>query len=137
MAAPSSPEAPKRMSSDLSRGMKRGARLRCPNCGQGKLFHGYLKVNDACPECAADLTQFRADDGPAYATILLVGHLIIAPLLLFPWVWEASPWLVLGITLPALALVSLVALPVIKGAWVGMLWAHAQERDRRVDPTRA
>ena len=34
-------------------------------------------------------------------------------------------------------LVDLAALPVIKGAWVGMLWAHAQERDRRADPTRA
>lgn len=127
--------------SHLGRGLSRGAKFRCPNCGEGKLFRAYLKVAPACSACAHDLSRYRADDGPAYATVLLVGHLVIAPMLLFSFVWTMPAWAVLAITLPALLVVTLGALPVVKGAWVGMLWAHAQngdpEYDPEVDPTGA
>jgi uncharacterized protein (DUF983 family) len=103
-------------------GMRRGAGLHCPNCGKGKLYRRYLKVAP-CPACGHDNTVYPADDAPPYFTILLVGHLVIAPLLLFPWVWEANPVLVISVTLPILAAACLLALPVIKGAVVGLQWA--------------
>ena len=53
----------------------KGFRCRCPKCGEGKLLHGYLKVNDSCGNCGQELFHHRADDGPAYLTILFVGHL--------------------------------------------------------------
>lgn len=104
-------------------GVQRGLKLRCPNCGEGKLYRKYLKVQP-CPVCAHDNSAYRADDGPAYITILLVGHLVVAPLLLFPFIWEAPLALVIGTTLPALGLLSLATLPVIKGGWVGFLWSQ-------------
>ena len=107
----------------MSLGVKRGFRMRCPNCGEGKLYRKYLKVQP-CPVCAHDNSQYPADDGPAYFTILLVGHLVIAPLLLFPWIWEAPAVLVVGTTIPGLAILCMVALPVIKGAWIGVLWGR-------------
>jgi len=61
--------------------MRHGLRRRCPSCGTGPLFDGYLTVRDSCPDCGEDLTPQRADDGPAYLTLLIVGHLM-APLLL-------------------------------------------------------
>lgn len=102
----------------------RGLRGRCPKCGEGKLFWRYLKVSPACEACQHDLASYPADDGPAYLTILLVGHLVIAPLLLFPFVWEASPALVLPLTLIPLVAITLVALPRIKGAFIGVLYAN-------------
>ncbi len=102
--------------------------MRCPNCGEGKLFRKYLKVQEQCPACGHENGRYPADDGPAYLTILLVGHLVIAPILLFPFVWEQHPAVVLGLLLPLLAGVSLALLPVMKGAFVGLLYAQGRER---------
>ncbi len=76
--------------------LKRGFKGRCPACGEGKLYWRYLKVEPACRACGHDLAQYPADDGPAYFTILIVGHLIVAPLLLFPFIWQAPVALVLA-----------------------------------------
>lgn len=104
-------------------GLLRGLRGRCPHCGAGALFGGYLKVAPACAACGHDLSLYRADDGPAYFTILIVGHLIVAPLLLFPVIWEGSPWIVVPTTLTALIALVLTLLPRVKGAFVGALWS--------------
>lgn len=105
------------------RSIKRGLAHKCPNCGQGRLFTRYLKVAPTCEKCGENLAKYRADDGPAYLTILLVGHLIIAPMLFFPIVWEASPLIVMPIALTAITVIALTALPRIKGAFMGLLWA--------------
>lgn len=114
-------------------GIRRGAVLRCPHCAEGKLYRAYLKVQP-CPKCGHDNTAYPADDGPAYLTILVVGHLLIAPLLLLPWIWEAPPALVIAVTLPALAAVSLLALPVIKGGFVGLQWGLNHKGDPTARP---
>ena len=62
----------------LRTALLRGWRRKCPNCGQGALLKSYLKVNDTCTVCREELHHHRADDGPAYLTILIVGHLMIA-----------------------------------------------------------
>lgn len=104
-------------------GLSRGLRHRCPNCGQGKLYKGYLKVKETCDVCGHDLGAYRADDGPAYFTILLVGHLVVAPLLLFPFIWQKPAWFVLLVTLIPLTVLILTLLPRVKGAFVGGLWS--------------
>jgi uncharacterized protein (DUF983 family) len=117
----------------LFRSMGRGLAHKCPNCGEGPLYGRYLKVEPVCKECGHDLHQYRADDGPAYLTILLVGHLIVGPSLLFPIVWQASPWVVLPIVLGALVAVTLLALPRIKGGWIGLMYAlQITDRDQRL-----
>lgn len=115
----------------LFRSMGRGLAHKCPACGEGRLFRRYLKVEPVCGACRHDLAQYRADDGPAYLTILLIGHLVVGPLLFFPVVWEASPWLTLPIILTALLTVTLLVLPRIKGAWVGLTYAlQITDRDQ-------
>jgi len=103
-------------------GMKRGAGHRCPNCGQGQLYRKYLKVQ-ACAVCGNDNTRYPADDAPPYFTILIVGHLVVAPLLFFPWIWKADTALVLATVMPSLLILTLLLLPVVKGAVVGLHWA--------------
>jgi uncharacterized protein (DUF983 family) len=106
----------------MTLGLKRGAAMRCPQCGQGRLYRRYLKVQ-ACDVCGNDNTAYPADDAPPYFTILIVGHLVVAPLLFFPFIWQAPTWIVLCSTLPALAVLTLALLPVVKGAVVGAHWA--------------
>lgn len=101
----------------------RGLLGRCPCCGEGKLFWSYLKVQPHCPECDHDLARYPADDGPAYFTILIVGHLLVAPLLLFPIIWQAPATVVVPATLLPLCLFTLALLPRVKGAFIGLLYA--------------
>lgn len=107
----------------LRRSIFRGVKGHCPACGKSPLFWKYLKVNSRCEACDHDLARYPADDGPAYFTILIIGHLFVAPLLIFPFIWKASPWLVVPLTVLPLAGLTLLLLPRVKGVVIGMLWA--------------
>ncbi|MDP3173727.1 DUF983 domain-containing protein [Phenylobacterium sp.] len=106
----------------LLQAIARGVRGRCPACGDGPLFWRYLKVTPRCEACGHELGRHPADDGPAYLTILIVGHLVVAPLLFFPIIWQASPAIVLPATLIPLAAVTLALLPRVKGGFIGVLY---------------
>ena len=110
-------------------GLLRGLAGRCPNCGRGKLFRAYLKPVETCAVCGHNIGAYRADDGPAYFTILIVGHLVIAPLLFWPWIWEGSPLLTVPATLIPITVITLLLLPRVKGAFIGVLWSHGQKGD--------
>ncbi|QBX34221.1 DUF983 domain-containing protein [Paracoccus liaowanqingii] len=118
---PQDVDAPER---PTGQAMLRGARGRCPACGEGKLFLSYLKVADHCPSCQEEMHHQRADDGPAYLTILIVSHLG-APLLLASFIaWRPSAMtMLLSFSIGAIVL-SLAMLPLIKGAMVGLQWAR-------------
>ncbi|MGV8953482.1 MAG: DUF983 domain-containing protein [Cypionkella sp.] len=107
----------------LKPALRRGWARRCPNCGAGALFSGYLKVRDTCPVCGQELHHHRADDGPAYLTILIVGHLL-APILMFVFIrYRPEPvTMITGFSIFTVAL-SLYLLPRLKGALVGLQWA--------------
>jgi len=107
----------------LGPAIRRGLMLRCPACGGGPVLSGYLKVHDSCPACGEALHHQRADDGPAYLTILIVGHLI-APVLMFIYThFEPDPVIVAtGLSLGSLALL-LFLLPRMKGMMVAFQWA--------------
>lgn len=104
--------------------MLRGARGRCPACGEGRLFTRYLKVADHCPACGEALHHQRADDGPAYLTVLIVSHLG-APLLLASFIaWRPSAaTMIWSFGIGAIVL-SLILLPIMKGGMVGLQWAR-------------
>ena len=114
-------------------GLRRGLRRHCPNCAVGALFKGYVKVLSPCPACGHDNAQYRADDAGPYFTILLVGHLCIGPMLAFPFIWKSPIWLVLGTTLPLVLALTLLLLPVIKGAVIGVQWGI--KTGRKASPT--
>ncbi len=121
MTEASSPVAAAR---PLGLAVRRGLAGRCPNCGEGRLFRAYLKVNDACPACGEDFTPQRADDAPAYVTILIVGHFVVAGIVAAEYIWPDSPVLVDAFVWAALAVaLSLFILPRVKGALIGYQWA--------------
>ncbi len=108
---------------DVWTAMMRGWRGRCPACGEGPLMAGYLTVRDSCPACGTELHHHRADDGPAWATILIAGKLL-APLMLFVFVtWRPEGWVMaLGFSVAFVAF-CLLLLPRLKGVFVGLQWA--------------
>ena len=104
--------------------LRRGGQRKCPSCGSGPLLKGYLKVNDTCPVCQQELHHHRADDGPAYLTILIVGHLMAPALLLVFETFRPEPLTLFTIFTVGCAALSLYLLPRLKGAIVGYQWAR-------------
>jgi uncharacterized protein (DUF983 family) len=104
--------------------MLRGWRRRCPNCGAGPLLRGYLTVREACPVCGEELHHQRADDGPAYLTILIVGHLM-APAILWAFIeFRPDPLILASIFSVGTVGLSLYLLPRLKGVLVAIQWAR-------------
>ncbi|MDI7773770.1 DUF983 domain-containing protein [Asticcacaulis sp. EMRT-3] len=106
----------------LGKVLGRGIRRKCPCCGEASAFKGYLTVVDTCPVCQTPLSLYPTDDGPAYVTMILVGHLVIAPTFLFPFVWHYPLQFVVPVLVVALGLLTLVALPFVKGAFLSLIW---------------
>ncbi len=112
---------------DLRMAATRGWGLRCPACGDGPLMESYLTVRRACSACGTELHCHRADDGPAWATILIAGH-IMAPVMLFVFItFRPEAWaMALGFSTTLVAL-SLFLLPRLKGVFVGVQWAKRMQ----------
>jgi uncharacterized protein (DUF983 family) len=111
-----------RPSRDVVRAMLRGFLKRCPGCGGAGLFGRYLKVRDACPKCGEALHHHRADDAPAYFTIFIVGHFIVAGVLAVERAFAPPTWAHLALWLPLTLVACLWLLPRVKGALVGLQW---------------
>lgn len=107
----------------LPRSMMRGAAGKCPSCGAGKVFGQYLKVADLCNVCGEELHHHRADDAPPYFTIFIVGHIIIPMTLIVERVWRPDMFVHMIIWLPLALALTLLLLPIVKGAVVGLQWA--------------
>lgn len=88
------------------------------------MMEGYLTVRRTCAVCDEELHHHRADDGPAWASILIVGH-IMAPLMLTVYTaYRPEPWLMAVGTCSLATVMSLYLLPRLKGAFVGFQWAR-------------
>ncbi len=106
----------------LGQAMMRGFSRRCPACGRGALFAGYLRVAHDCPACGTALHHQRADDAPPYFTIFIVGHLVIPGTLAMVRYTDWSTLAILALWLPVTLALSFWMLPRIKGALVGLQW---------------
>ncbi|WP_108885188.1 DUF983 domain-containing protein [Pseudoprimorskyibacter insulae] len=102
----------------------KGWRRKCPNCGTGPLLKGYLKVRDTCQVCREELHHQRADDGPAYLTILIVGHIMAPALLVVFTTWRPEPLILFTIFAVGCIGLSLYLLPRLKGVVVAIQWAR-------------
>ena len=112
--------------------MKNGFSMRCPRCGEGKLFDGYLTVNESCSACGEQFWHHRADDAPPYMVITIVGHIVVPLLLAVEMAWHWEEWQHMITWLPLTVVLCLVLLPPIKGALIAYQWAL---RMHGFDPT--
>lgn len=97
--------------------------MRCPSCSKGRLLAGYLKPAQACSECGEAFGPLRSDDGPAWATILLVGHLI-SPLFFLFATGSASAAFTAFLLIAGLVVgLTWLLLPRMKGLFMSLIWA--------------
>jgi uncharacterized protein (DUF983 family) len=99
----------------------RGIRNRCPVCGEGKVFKGFLRVAPECAVCKAPLGQLRADDAPPYVVIFLVGHLLVPIVFWVERKYAPPMWLHMAVWLPLFAVLCTALLRPVKGGVVGYM----------------
>lgn len=114
------PDLPRR---DTWLAVRRGLALRCPACGKGKLLAGYLKPAEQCSSCGEDFSHIRADDGPAWATILLIGHLVSPAFFVFATTDAETGFRAFLFIAAAVIGATLLILPRMKGLFVALIWA--------------
>ena len=101
-----------------------GLALRCPNCGKGRLFKGYLKLADSCAVCGEDLSALEQGDGPAVFVTLIVGALVVGLALLVEVAYMPPLWVHAVLWLPLTLGASLGLLVVLKGLLAGVHFRH-------------
>jgi uncharacterized protein (DUF983 family) len=96
---------------------------KCPACGGGKCFKSYLHQVDRCAVCGESFGQIHGDDGPAWLTIGVVGHIVV-PMALFTETNFQCPLLVSMTVWPLTALIlTLTILPRAKAVFIAAIWA--------------
>ncbi len=111
----------------VMRSLWRGLTRHCPHCGEGKIFNGYLSVEEHCAVCGNNNEQYPADDAAPYFTIFLVGHILVPLLLIANRYWETPTEL--AVFLPATFFLTLALLPFIKGGVIGVEYAMGVIRE--------
>ncbi|MEO1039348.1 MAG: DUF983 domain-containing protein [Pseudomonadota bacterium] len=109
-----------------------GLRARCPKCGEGVLFSGYLKIADQCPVCGLDFSGEDAGDGPAVFIIFIAGAILV-PLALIVELAFTPPLLVHAVLwTPLTMLICLALLRPFKATLFALQYQNAA-REARLD----
>ena len=113
----------------------RGLRGRCPACGEGRLFRGFLTLRPACEHCGLDYGFADAGDGPAVFAIMIGGAIVVFAALMTEVVYQPPYWLHAMLWLPLILLVTLAPLRPIKGLLIALQYHHkaAEGRQERVE----
>ncbi len=109
-----------------------GLRGRCPRCGEGKLFQGFLTLRPRCERCGLDFNFADAGDGPAVFVILLGGALVVFAALITEVVFQPPYWVHAALWLPLVLLVTLGPLRPIKGLMIALQFHHKAQEGRLV-----
>ena len=113
---------------------RRAVAGRCPRCDGAQLFRKWLKPVDRCRTCGQDWSHARADDIPAYISILLTGHLLAPVIVLLAGDIKLSPLAAGAVILPLAAAMVLAGLQPVKGAVIALQWwlgMQGFQRERR------
>jgi uncharacterized protein (DUF983 family) len=121
-----------RSTPSLLLGLHRGITRKCPACGVGPLFRGYLFVIPACPACGNANEQYPSDDFAPYVTIFLVLHLMVPFLILADRAWQQSVAVEMLIAIPIFLVATMALLPFAKGGVIGFAWAFGVVRNPSV-----
>lgn len=97
---------------------------RCPRCGKGHLFEGYIKVAKRCTECGLDYAMFDAGDGPAVFVILIVGAIVAGGALFVEFTYQPPYWVHAVIWLPTIAILSFTLLRFVKSLLLVLQYKH-------------
>ena len=108
----------------------RGLRGRCPRCGEGRLFQGFLSLRPVCEKCGLNYSFADAGDGPAVFVILIGGGIVVFAALITEVAYQPPYWLHAALWLPLILIVTLAPLRLIKGLLIALQYHHKAAEGR-------
>lgn len=113
--------------------VKAGLSGRCPRCGEGRLFKGFLSVGERCANCRLDYSFADAGDGPAVFVILIIGFVVVGLALWMEVSLNPPLWLHFLLWIPLTLVLSLVSLRLIKGLLITLQYHNKAAEGRLED----
>lgn len=107
-----------------------GLRGRCPRCGSGRLFQGFLKIKPRCDVCGLDFEFADSGDGPAVFVILIAGFILLFGMLYVEIKYDPPAWMLFAIFLPLTLVVCLGMLRPLKGLAIGLQYRNKAGQGR-------
>jgi uncharacterized protein (DUF983 family) len=107
-----------------------GLKSRCPRCGKGKLFSGFLELATHCDECSLDYGFADAGDGPAVFVILIAGFLVVGLAVIVEFIWRPPYWVHAILWIPLVLTITLGLLRPLKGLLIAAQFHHKAAEGR-------
>ncbi|MCV0395678.1 MAG: DUF983 domain-containing protein [Rhizobiaceae bacterium] len=114
--------------------IRSGLAGRCPRCGEGRLFSGFLSIGERCGVCGLDYSFADSADGPAVFVMLIIGFVIVGLALWVELSWGPPLWVHFLIWIPLALPFCLVPLRLIKGVLINLQYANKAEEGRLEEP---
>jgi len=108
----------------------RGIACRCPRCGKGRLFQGFLRLRPGCEHCGLDYAFADSGDGPAVFVIFFAGFVVVFAALLVEIVYQPPYWLHALLWVPLILLTTLAPLRPMKGLLIALQYHHKAAEGR-------
>lgn len=109
--------------------LRAALKCRCPRCGEGRLFRGFLDVQDSCAACGLDYSRVDSGDGPAVFVIFLVGFVVVGLALWLELAHSPPIWLHLVLWIPLILVLSLGLLRPLKAGLIALQYRHKAHSD--------
>jgi uncharacterized protein (DUF983 family) len=103
---------------------------RCPRCGKGKMFSGFISLKPACETCGLDYSFVDAGDGPAVFVILIAGFIVVGAALVVETLYQPPFWLHAAMWLPLILITTLAPLRALKGVLIALQYHHKAAEGR-------
>lgn len=116
----------------LSQSILRGIACRCPHCGEGKLYSGFLMLRPACDKCGLDYAFIDAGDGPAVFIILIGGFIVVACALIVEVKYQPPFWVHAALWIPLVLAVTLWPLRAMKSLLIALQFHHKAAEGRLI-----
>ncbi len=107
-----------------------GFLCRCPRCGKGSLYRGFLALRERCPQCGLDYSFADAGDGPAVFIMLIAGFIVTGGALIVEILYEPPYWVHALLWIPLAIALPLLILRPLKGVLIALQYANKAAEGR-------
>lgn len=110
-----------------------GVTCRCPRCGKGRLFSGFLALKPRCENCGLDYRFIDSGDGPAVFIIMIAGFIVVGAALVVEVKYQPPFWVHAALWLPLIAVTTLLPLRPMKALLIALQYHHRAAEGRLVE----
>ncbi len=117
----------------LTESALRGIACKCPRCGKGSIYSGFLTLRPACESCGLDFAFMDSGDGPAIFMIMIAGAIVVAAALIVEIKYRPPFWLHAALWLPLILATTLLPLRAMKSLLIALQYHHKAAPGRLID----